>query len=120
MEDNLNLVTITKVKILGKEYEISYPNIGQQLAIENKKFIFSDGLYSDMVKNANHMTAINLLNLIDAGSYFSVLSEEISKDFGLQEFSKLNMKNQVLLRDAFTTQFWPWYSELESKIYDSM
>ena len=111
--DTINL------EVNDKSYLLKYPTVGQVLMIENLKIVLSGGIYAELANNST-VSTINLLNLIDAVAYFTVLSEEMTNDFNLKQFDKIDIRSQVQLRTAFTEQFWPWYNDIETKLLDEI
>jgi hypothetical protein len=112
------LQTKTIIKIGGTDYELSYPNNGQKLEIENYKLAYSLGLYGEMARNA-HSTALEMLDLIDAVAYFRVLSPEVSQKYNLKDFAKIELETSLRLRKAFKVYF-KWFTEFESEMIKSL
>jgi hypothetical protein len=110
----LSIQTKTKVKIGNNEYEISYPNVGQTLEIENLKMILSGNSYGDLVKSS-HKTAVELLNLIDGVAYFSVLAEGFKSDFKIEDFTKMEIEQQRQISKGFIP-FWKFLVNIEKEI----
>lgn len=104
----------TALKIGVKNYEFSYPNVGQTIEIENMKMILSSNTYGDLVKS-NHKTAVELLNLIDGVAYFSTLNKDFREDFNVVEFTTMDIMNQKIIMIAFV-KFWKWLQDIEIEI----
>lgn len=106
--------TKTQIEIGKKNYEFSYPNVGQTIEIENMKMLLSGNTYGDLVKS-NHKTAIELLNLIDGVAYFSTLNKQFRDDFNVAEFTTMEILKQRQIMTAFV-KFWKWLNEIEQEI----
>jgi len=107
--------TSKAIEILGKTYEVKYPNVGQKLQIENVKLLFTDGNYGDLARS-RHNTALELLDLVDAVAYFSILIPEIASNLSIQDFLNMDVKRSKAYIKAFKKQFSPWFDELEAEL----
>lgn len=110
----MELSNKTKVKIGEKNYEFGYPNVGQILNIETSKMTLSGGIYGELVKS-QHKTAVELLNLIDGVSYFSILNPEFGKDFDIVNFTEMEVLTQKRISAAFVL-YWKWLLGVEAEI----
>ena len=63
------------VKILGKEYTVPFPNVGQYYRIESLKQTLTNGMYNTMLMS-NSVAAQNALDMIDIEAAFTVLCPE--------------------------------------------
>lgn len=88
------------VKIDKEVYHIPYPNVGQQLEIEGLKELLSAGKYSELARTGSK-TAIQLLDLIDAVSYFYTLVPELKAKLDLKNFTNIDPLFQKKLSKAF-------------------
>lgn len=104
-----------KVRIDGIEYLLGYPNVGQQLEIESLKNILSAGNYADYARSGNK-TALQLLDLIDAVSYFYVLIPELKEKIDIKSFANIDPLFQKKLSKAFVK----YYNEFIVKIDDEI
>lgn len=118
--ENFAFNNTINLSVNDKSYMLKYPTVGQVLMIENLKIVLSGGIYGDLVENSKHATTVNLLNLIDAVSYFTVLSPEMTSDFDLKQFDKIDIKTQMQLRLAYVEQFWPWFADIEDKLLEEI
>lgn len=110
----LSIQTKTKVKLGSKEYEVSYPNVGQILEIENLKLLLSGNSYTELAKS-QHKTALNLLNLIDGVAYFTTLIPTFKEEYNVDEFTKMELKQQSEISKAFL-YFWKWMQDIENEL----
>lgn len=104
----------TIITVLGKKYTVNYPNVGQILEIESLKLLYSNNTYGALVKSG-HTTASDLLNLIDAMSYFSVLAPDLIKDMKIEDFSKVGAIQQKRIVRAFI-EFWKWFRAMNDEL----
>lgn len=106
-----------KMRIVGIDCVVKFPNVGQWIDIDNAKMVFSAGRYGDLMK-ANSSTTEFTLNVIDALAYFSVLIPEFRAKIKVESYDDLDYKLAKTLSSDFTTAFWPWFVETRS-ILDS-
>jgi len=111
----MNIQTQTIVPIGGKDYTVNYPNVGQVIEIENLKLLLSGNMYGDLIKS-NHATGVELLNLVDGVSYFSVLAPDFKKDFATDKFTEMDVFKQKQIIKAFKKTFWPWFSGVDAEL----
>lgn len=92
----------TIVKIGKEAYEVRYPNVGQQLEIENLKNVLTKGKYRE-IADTNSRVGQQLLDLVDAVCYFGVLNKEMRERYGLTVagFEAIGPKEQRALGRAF-------------------
>lgn len=89
-----------KVKIDKDEYLVKYPNVGQQLDIENLKNLLSNGQYASYAA-VGSKTSTQLLDLIDAVSYFSILIPELKEKLSVKNFTTIDPVFQKKLSKSF-------------------
>jgi hypothetical protein len=92
--------TTTKVKIDKEVYDVGYPNVGQQLAIEALKELLSNNKYAQLAATGSK-TALQLLDFIDAVSYFTVLIPAIKEKIDLKNFTSADPVFQRKLSKAY-------------------
>jgi hypothetical protein len=107
--------TTTTVKIDGEVYDVGYPNVGQQLEIENLKNVFTKGRYAQ-IASTNSKTGIQLLDLVDAISYFSVLIPKLKKTFAAKKFDEIDVAYQRKLSKAFIKYYNEFVLKVEAEI----
>lgn len=99
-------------KVVGNEYLIKFPNIGQYRAIETMKQTLSANNYGSMSRSMM-LSANEALDMIDIESYLTVLTPKLLDDLQCDSFSELGLLDYKELRDAFKKQFVPWWNEIE-------
>lgn len=107
--------TSTTVKIDGNEYIVHYPNVGQQLEIENLKHFLTKGRYAEIASSGSK-TGTQLLDLIDAISYFTVLIPEIKKKFEKLALVDIDPVLQVRMSKAFLKFYTNFILKVEAEI----
>lgn len=107
--------TQTNVKIGEKTYLVSYPLVGQKLQIENVKLLLTDGNYGDLARSG-HNTAISLLDLVDAVSYFTILIPEIRDNLKIDDFLNMDEFRAKELTKAYKKSFRPWLDEIDKEL----
>ena len=100
---------------MNQTFEISYPSVGQKLQIENVKLLLTDNNYGDLARS-NHVTAIKLLDLVDAVSYFSILIPEIKTSLNVDDFLNMDPKRVKAYTKAYKEDFLPWMLEIEEEL----
>lgn len=104
-----------KVKIDKDEYLVKYPNVGQQLEIENLKNLLSDGKYSQYAQ-VGSKTSTQLLDLIDAVSYFHTLIPELKEKLSVKNFTSIDPVFQKKLSKAFMNFYSNFILKVEEEI----
>lgn len=103
------------IKIMNQLFEVSYPNVGQKLQIENVKLLLTDNNYGDLARS-RHTTALELLDLVDAVAYFSILIPEIKSTLNLADFLNMDAKRSKAYVKAFKKEFTPWFDAIEEEL----
>jgi hypothetical protein len=107
--------TTTKVKIEKEIYEVKYPNVGEQLQIESVKELLSNGKYAQLA-NTGSKTATQLLDFIDAVSYFTVLIPAMKEKIDLKNFTGADPMFQKRLSKAYLKYYSEFIRPLEDEI----
>jgi hypothetical protein len=107
--------TSTTVKIDGIGYTVPYPNVGQQLEIENLKNVLTKGKYAEIASTGSK-TGVQLLDLIDAVSYFSVLIPDMKKRLEKLTLADIDPVLQRKLSKAFLKFYTTFILKVEAEI----
>ena len=107
--------TTTKVKIDKEIYEVRYPNVGEQLAIESMKELLSNGRYAQLAATGSK-TATQLLDFIDAVSYFTVLIPAMKEKIDLKNFATTDPAFQKRLSKAYLKYYSDFIIPIETEI----
>lgn len=98
-----------KLEIGTNVYEIEYPNIGQEIDIESRKAILSNGQYHLMQKMKT-IAMTRVLDTIDMFSMFSVLIPEFEKDArGVKNIMEIDYAKMIPYVEVYMNTFLPWY-----------
>lgn len=112
----MNMQTSTTVTMGGISYVANYPNIGQKMEIEQRKIIFSNGMYGSLTFSSS-LAANRMLNIIDAYAYLSVCCPELGKGMTVEAFQQLSEQSGVALYEAYSKDFRKWYDEIEKNLW---
>jgi hypothetical protein len=105
-------VTIT---IEGIDYEIQYPNTGQQIDAELLKAKIADGNYDALRFSANPLFA-EQADKIDMIATFNTLIPQLKKDLNVESLFHLSEELSDVLLKIYTEEFIPWYVEIKKAI----
>lgn len=83
------MISKTIKKILNKEYELTFPTVGQLQDIESMKLALTDGRYSDMAFGGIRTHSF-MLDVTDAVAYLSVLVPTLKKDLNIENWRTLD------------------------------
>lgn len=103
------------INIDDQDYAIGYPNVGQQMEIESMKLLLSANKYAQ-IGTANSRTGNQLLDLIDAVSYFSVMVPSLKPKLELKDFAQID----VLFQKKLTKAFYKYNNEFILKVEESI
>lgn len=103
----------TTVNLFGEAKEVKYPNVGEKIKIENLKILLSNGQYGDFARSS-HKTALQLLDLIDAYSYFSILIPEMK--LSIDVFNSLLPEQEKEYRRAYSEEYFPYFIGVENSL----
>jgi hypothetical protein len=107
----MNLQETVKINLFGRDYEVSYPNVGQFLDIENRKAMMTQGRYVQMVQN-NTTSSKFALDLVDALSTFLVLAPGAFT--GMQvSLESMDLVTAKEITQQYVDVYYPFYNELE-------
>jgi hypothetical protein len=100
----------------GKEYEISFPNIGQMMDIEQSKLTLTNSRYIDFALSPlnNH---VFILDFTDAISYLSNLIPTLKKDLGVEKWGEVQPEMSKAIIRIYKIQFLPWFKPLLDDLY---
>lgn len=102
-----------KVKIYGKEYEVSFPNVGQFYDIESTKQKLGRGYYNTLLGNPTK-TAQDALDMIDIEASLTVLVPELIRDMKVKSFSELGLKDYLEIKQIYEHEVYPFLKEAEN------
>src|ERR1700746_2780161 len=107
--------TSVNVKIGETQYEVHYPNVGEKLQIENVKLLLTNNGYGDLARSG-HITAINMLDLVDAVSYFTILIPEVKSSLKLEDFLSMEPLQAKNLSKAYKKYYRPFLEEIDREL----
>lgn len=104
-----------KINVLGVDYLIQFPNVGQLLDIESLKSALTNGTYGDLVR-MNTITANNVLDIADAIATFSVLIPEIKKQLTVKSYTEIDAVTARKIAKSYREQYFPWFNEINEEL----
>ena len=104
-----------KLKVLGKDFMVKYPNVGQVLDIESLKSALTNGAYGDLVR-MNTVASNQALDIADTIATFSVLIPDIKELIEVKTYTELDPFVAKKLVNAYKKQFFPWYNEINKEL----
>lgn len=113
MEESQKLLDFTNIN--GKKYIVKFPNVGQIMDIEDFKMTLSRGKYVELALSPLKIHVFQC-DLIDAMSYFTVLSKDIKEDFNLNNVRDVDLKIGKGLIDIYKEQFIPWFAPIMNEL----
>lgn len=109
-------ITIT----IGKnDYQVNYPNVGNQIDIEILKSKIADGNY-DMLRFSNNPLFQEQADRIDMIAVFTILIPELKKDLNVKSFFDLKEEESAELMKVYNRDFIPWFIEIKTQIRESL
>ena len=104
-----------KMTVKGREYEISYPNVGQFYQIESMKQSLSRGFYNTMVMSPSSMTQ-HALDMIDIEASIAVLCPKLIEDLKVKNFAQLDVRDYKIIRDEYVKVVEPFFREINEML----
>lgn len=104
-----------KMTVKGREYEISYPNVGQFYQIESMKQSLSRGFYNTMVMSPSSMTQ-HALDMIDIEASIVVLCPKLIEDLKVKNFAQLDVRDYKIIRDEYVKVVEPFFREINEML----
>lgn len=98
------------VKVKGKEYRISFPNVGQYYDIEALKQSLGKGFYNMMLGNRS-VAAQNALDMIDIEATITVMMPDLVKDMKVKSFRDLGLADYTEIREIYDKEIIPFLME---------
>jgi hypothetical protein len=105
-----------KVKIDGKEYVVSFPNVGQTLEIESMKMALTANKYPEFALSGLRSNVF-VADLTDAIATFFVLIPELRANLSVKSYSELDLLAGAKLVSAYMDDYYPFYQEIMKDIY---
>lgn len=100
------------LKIASNEYEISYPNSGQQMDIEVLKYNITSDKY-DVLKFSMDARSQKKALWAEVIATFNILIPKLKEDLTVTSMLKLEEDQENLLIKVYQEQFIPWYKQWE-------
>lgn len=110
------MIKKTNVKILGKDYEVSFPTVGQLQDIEAMKLMMTNNKYTEMVIGGL-TTNLFALDSADAIAYMSVMVPELKEDLKVRNWRELDALTAKKLIQDFK-EFMKWLKPLLDDLYN--
>lgn len=104
------------VQILGEEYIIPFPTMGQLQDIETFKISYTNGRYSDMVLSGI-MTHNFALDAADALAYLGVLAPDLRTNLKIKNWKEIDPFTVKEIIHAYKKQFIPWFKPIIDDLY---
>lgn len=106
---------VKKFTIGKKQFTATFPNVGQIIDIDAMKQALSSNRYGSMVASGL-ASAYYALDLIDAISFYQVVTPEVGRYFNITNYSELSLEESQDLVNAFKEQIQPWYIDTMNEI----
>ena len=106
---------VKKFTIGKKQFTAKFPNVGQILDIDSMTQALSNGLYGSIVASGL-ASAYYALDLIDAISFYQIVTPEVGKYFDIQNYAELELSDAQDLISTYKEQIQPWYVETMNEI----
>lgn len=97
-----------KINLLGKSFDVRFPNNGELIQIETRKVALSDGLYSDLI-TANSQSANIALDMIDSFATFIVLIPELDEMLEKKSLLEMNVVEAQDFVVGYSKAFIPFF-----------
>lgn len=104
------------ITVKGKDYLVSFPNVGQLMDIESFKIAYTNGKYIDMAMS-NLQIHRFALDTTDAVAYLSILIPDLITDLGVKNWRQISPLLAKELIRVFKKQFIPWFKPLIEDLY---
>lgn len=98
-----------KLSIQGMDYEIDFPNVGQELDIQLLRHQLTDGKYGVMSVSPDTMDQYQVL-IVDMISTFSTLIPQLKETLTAKSYLKLSQKQAHELLSVYTDTYVPWHT----------
>lgn len=108
MEKTLPLNSV-KLKIKGKEYEVSFPKMGQFIDIQTLKAKICEGSYEGLVNSISPNEQYSKL-LVDMVATFNILIPNLKKDLEVESILSLSLIESKPLLDVYVESWLPFYT----------
>ena len=105
-------VTLT---IKGNNYDVDYPNTGQQIDIELLKAKITEGQY-DALRFSLSPTFTEQADKVDMVATFSVVIPQLKNDINTDSLFKLSEEESDQLTEVYNKQYLPWYQKIKEAI----
>lgn len=99
------------IKVKGKEYIVSFPNVGQYYQIEVNKQRLSGGYYNMLLQNPT-VASSNALDAIDIEATLMVICPSLISDLNVQNFGQLGLKDFQEIREIYLKEIHPFLKEI--------
>jgi len=106
-----------KIKVFDDEYMIPFPDVSEHMEIESMKMALTNNRYAAMAASASIKSVTLNLDMVDAISTFSILSEDLKKRWlsGVT-LKNIDMKLGSVLAHQYSEVYSPWYDGIMSEI----
>jgi hypothetical protein len=112
------MATVSKatvsISIGPNEYQIKYPNVGEQMNIEILKLQLTENKY-DTLRFSYNSAFIKQADVADAIATFNTLIPDLRKDLNAKSMLELEQSQINEVVKAYTEVFLPWYEEWNAK-----
>ena len=95
------------VVVKGREYRISFPNVGQYYDIEALKQSLGKGFYNMMLGNRS----VAAQNAIDIEATITVMMPDLVKDMKVKSFRDLGLADYTEIREIYDKEIIPFLLE---------
>lgn len=105
-----------QIKIEGKDYTVTFPNVGQLMEIESTKLVFSKNKYIQL-SMSDLKTHSFILDVVDSISYLSVLIPSLKDDLGIKNWNEMDALSAKKIVHVYRKQFVPWFLPILNDLY---
>lgn len=108
-----NLSRKITLKIIDNEYEVSYPNSGQQMDIEILKYQITNNKY-DTLRFSNDLRSQKMAIWAEVVATFNILIPKLRENLMVTTMLNLEQDQANVLIDVYQKQFEPWYEQWQT------
>lgn len=115
---NASLEREIKFSFEGKDYNISFPTVEQEIEIHSRRILYSRGSYKDVIFERT-VRSTYLLDIINTISFLSVMCPSLVSDIkGIEDLGQLDQIEIRPLMKAYNKHISPWLSKWYELLLD--
>jgi len=101
---------VKKILFKEKEYQVTFPTVGQFIDMETEKIKYSGGQWANLITSGT-LSGLRAIQVIECLSFFTTVCPAFLKDLAVENILDIDAIDFAELVKLYKKDISPWYAE---------